>query len=129
MRFHFLALFFFALDIDPPAQQLRGEPHVLPLLADGERELRVVDDHFHVLAERIDDGDARNLRGTQRVRREAHRIVAKFDDVDLLAAQFANDGLHAHALHADARADAIHVAIAARHRDLGTLARLRARNP
>ena len=49
LRFHFLPLLFFALDIDLPAEQLGRQAHVLPLLADGERELRIVDDHFHVL--------------------------------------------------------------------------------
>ncbi len=53
---------------------------------------------------------------------EHHRVFGVFDDVDLLPAQLADDGLHAHALHADARADAIHVAVAALYRDLGSLA-------
>ena len=56
------------------------------------------------------------------MRGEHHRIVVEFDDVDLFAAQFANDRLHAHALHADAGADAIHVAVAAGYGDLGALA-------
>ena len=54
--------------------------------------------------------------------RELHRIVGEFDDVDLFAAQFADDRLHAHALHADAGADAVHVAVAAGNGDLGALA-------
>ena len=33
-----------ALDVDPPAGQAGGQPGVLALLADGERELEVVDD-------------------------------------------------------------------------------------
>src|ERR1019366_9353132 len=41
--------------------------------------------------------------------------------VDLFAAQLADDGLHAHAFHAHASAHAIHVAVAALHRDLGAL--------
>ena len=48
---HFLALLFLALDIDLPAEQFGCQAHVLALLADGERELRIVDDHFHVLLE------------------------------------------------------------------------------
>jgi hypothetical protein len=44
-----------------------------------------------------------------------------FDDVDLFAAQFADDRLHAHALHAHAGANAIHIAIAALHGDFGAL--------
>ncbi len=122
LRFHFLALFFFALDIDLPAEQLGRQAHILALLADGQRELRIVDDHFHVLFERIDDADAADLGGAERVRGEDHRIFRIFDDVDLLAAQFADDGLHAHALHAHAGAHAIHIAVAALHGDLGALA-------
>src|SRR5689334_13859801 len=57
------------------------------------------------------------------MRRENDRVFGEFDDIDLLAAQFADDGLHAHAFHADTRADAIHVAIAAGHSDLRTLSR------
>ena len=45
----FLALFFLALDVDLPAQQLRGKPNVLTFLADREGELAVVDDDFQVL--------------------------------------------------------------------------------
>src|ERR1700687_4210249 len=52
---------------------------------------------------------------------EYHRIVIVLDDVDLLSAQFANNRLHAHALHADAGADAIDVAVAAGYSDLGPL--------
>ena len=61
------------------------------------------------------------LAGTERVRGEDHRVFGEFDDVDLLAAQLANDGLHAHALHAHAGAHAVHVAIPAHHGDLGAL--------
>ena len=51
-------------------------------------------------------------------------IFRVLDDVDLFAAQLANDGLHAHALHADAGADAIDIPVAALHGDLGALAGL-----
>src|SRR5688572_8787424 len=52
---------------------------------------------------------------------EDHRLLREFDDIDLLAAQLADDRLHAHPLHPDASADAIDVAIAALHGDLGAL--------
>ena len=51
---------------------------------------------------------------------EGHEVVAVLDDVDLLAAQLADDRLHARALHADAGADRIDVALAA---ETATLAR------
>ena len=43
---HFLALLLFALDVDLPAQQLGRQPDVLALLADRQRELRVIHDHL-----------------------------------------------------------------------------------
>ena len=43
------------------------------------------------------------------------------DDVDLLAAQFANDRLHAHALHADAGSDCVHLFVFGQDCDLGAL--------
>ena len=46
------------------------------------------------------------------------------DDVDLLAAQLADDGLDAHALHADAGADRVDVLVAGHDGDLGALAGL-----
>ena len=48
----------------------------------------------------------------------------ELDDVDLLAAQLADDRLHAHALHADACADRIDILVARLHGDLGALAGL-----
>src|SRR5260221_2447921 len=56
------------------------------------------------------------------MRREDDRVFGEFDDVNVFAAQLADDGLHAHALHSDASADAIHVAVAADHGDLGAFA-------
>ena len=67
LRLDFLALFFFALDIDVPADQLAGQTHVLALLADGQRELRILDDDFEVARFRIDDLHARNLGGAQAI--------------------------------------------------------------
>ena len=37
-----------ALDVDPAADELGGEAHVLAALADGERELLVLDDDVEV---------------------------------------------------------------------------------
>ena len=46
----------------------------------------------------------------------------ELDDVDLLSAQFADDRLHPHALHADASADRVHVLVLGHDCDLGALA-------
>ena len=53
-----------------------------------------------------------------------HRIFRPLDDVDLLAAQLADDGLHARAAHADAGADRVDVALAREDGDLGAVAGL-----
>ena len=58
---YFLALLFFALDVDLPAEKLGGEAHVLAFLADGERELGVVDDNFELLVGQVGDGNAADL--------------------------------------------------------------------
>ena len=93
-----------------------------PFFADGQRELRVVDDDFELLFGQIGDGDAAHLGRLQRLLGEGGDLVAELDDVDLFAAQFADDGLHAHAFHAHAGAHRIHVLVAALHGDLGALA-------
>src|SRR5262249_58725946 len=118
----FVALFFLALDVDAPAGELRREANVLAFLADRQRQLLVLDNHFHHAIAVVDDRDALHLRRAERVGHEGDRILRPFDDVDLLAAQLADDGLDAGALHADAGADRIDVALARVDRDLGAVA-------
>src|SRR6185369_12241587 len=65
---------------------------------------------------------ARDLGRLQRFFRERGRVFVVLDDVDLLAAQLADDGLHAHALHSNAGANGINVLIFGHHGDLRTLA-------
>ena len=120
----FLALLFLALDVDLPLQELGGEADVLALLADGERELGVVDDDFDLLFGEVGDGDAGDLGGLQGLLGEGGDLFGELDDVDLFAAQLADDGLDAHALHADAGADRVDVLVAGHDGDLGALAGL-----
>ena len=80
-------------------------------------------DFHHALAV-VDDRHALHLGRAERVGDERDRILRPLDDVDLLAAQLADDRLHARALHADARADRIDVALAREHRDLRAVAGL-----
>src|SRR5579863_170543 len=120
--FDLLPLLFLALDVDLPPEKLSRQTHVLPLLANGERELRIVNDYFHVFLGRIDDRDTADLGRTQSMRREGHRVVGELDDIDLLAPQLADDGLDPHALHSHAGTHAVHVAVAAVHGDLGAFA-------
>ena len=120
----FLALLLFALDVDLPLQELGGEADVLALLADGERELGVVDDDLDLLVGEVGDGDAADLGGLQRLFCEGGDLFGELDDVDLLAAQLADDGLDAHALHADAGADGVDILVAGHDGDLGAFAGL-----
>src|SRR6185312_4636932 len=91
---------------------------------DGKRQLCVVDDDLELLLAEISDGDAGDLGGLQRFLSERGDLFRELDDVDLLAAEFADDGLHTHALHADAGADGVDVLVAGHDGDLGALARL-----
>ena len=68
-----------------------------------------------------DLGDFGRLQG---VDDEGGDVRRPRDDVDLLALQFADDGLHARAAHADACADGIDRAVARDDGDLGARARV-----
>ena len=57
--------------------------------------------------------DAAHLGGLQCLLGEGGDLFGELDDVDLFAAQLADDGLHAHALHADAGADRVDILVAA----------------
>src|SRR6202012_3180691 len=118
LLFDFLALLFFALDVDLPAEKLRRQTHVLAIFADSQRELRGVDDDFELLFTEISDRNAADLGRLQRFFGEGGDLFAELDDVDLFAAQLADDRLHAHAFHADVGADRIDVLVAALHGDL-----------
>ena len=96
----------------------------MPPLADGERQLRVIHNHFHVFLFCIENGHARDLGGAQGVRRKLDGVLTELDDVDLLATKLANDALNAHTLHADTSAHAVDITVTAEYRDLGTLAGL-----
>src|SRR5262249_2295413 len=91
LRFNFLAFLFLALDVDAPADQFRGQPHILPLLADSERKLIVIDDHFKMFRGTVEQHHAVDLGGTQRIGGKGRGVLIVFDDIDLLSAQLAND--------------------------------------
>ena len=83
-----------AADVDAPAGQAGGEPGVLALAADGQREHPLGHGHARdpVL---LVDVDADDLGRAQRVGHEDAGVVAPRDDVDLLAGQLGDDGLDA----------------------------------
>ncbi len=84
-------------------------------------ELRVVDDDFNLLLAQVGDAHAADLGRLQGLLGKGSDLFAELDNVDLLAAQLANDGLHTHALHAYAGADRIHILVAGEHGNLGAL--------
>src|SRR5580658_1454741 len=118
------AFFLFTLDVHVPADQLACEANVLAFLADGQRQLRVFDNHFQTLLFGVDDLNASHFRWAQSLLRKRDGLFAPGNDVDFLAAQLANDGLHAHALHAHAGAHRVDILVAALDTDFGALARL-----
>ncbi len=68
--------------------------------------------------------DLHDFGRLQRIDDEGRGVRRPRDDVDALALQFADDGLHARAAHADAGADGIDGGIARHHGDLGARARI-----
>ena len=125
LEFGLAALGFFLLgeDVDVPAGQLRGEPHVLAAAADRQRQLVVGVGHHDLdpLAVFVDH-DLGDFGRRQRVDDEGRDVGRPRNDVDLLALQFVDHGLHARAAHADAGADRIDRGIARDHADLGARA-------
>src|SRR5271165_5776286 len=119
LLFDFAALFFFGLDVDVPANELAGQTNILALLANGQGELGVLNDDFELVSLGIHDLHASDLRGAESLLRERDRFFAVGNDVDFFAAQFADDGLHAHTLHAYAGADGIDILVTAGHCNFG----------
>src|SRR5262245_35280873 len=118
LTFDFSAFFFFALDVDAPTDQLRCKAHILPLFTNGERELAVLDHHFHDFFGGIDNRHAADLGGADRIRRKGDDVVIPLNDVDLLSTQFANDGLYPRPLHANAGAHGVDVLLSRGYGDL-----------
>ena len=110
-------------DVDAPAGQPRGEPRVLALAADRQRELVVGHDHRRLLVLVVDEHLA-HARGAERLGDEPGGLVVVGDDVDLLAAQLGDDHAHAGAARADAGADRVDAVGVRDDRDLRAVAGL-----
>src|SRR5215213_8636768 len=104
-------------DVDAPAGQAGGEPRVLALAADRQRQLVVRHDHGR-LAVLVVDEHLAHARGAQRLGDEPGRLVVVRDDVDLLAAELGDDHPHARAARPDAGADWIDAVRVRDDRDL-----------
>src|SRR5208283_5738151 len=64
---NFLALLLFALNVNAPPDQLAGQADILAFLADGERELGILDDDLEAFLLRIHQLDARDLGRRERL--------------------------------------------------------------
>src|SRR4051794_29134124 len=93
-------------DVGPPPGQPRGEPRVLALAPDRQRQLVVRHDHRRLLAVVVDEHLA-DAGGAERLGDEAGGLVVVGDDVDLLAAQLGDDHAHPRTTRADAGADRV----------------------
>ena len=114
------------LDVDPPSGQACGQLGVHALAPDGQRELVVGDDDRR-LAVLVVDEHLTHARRRERFGDVPRRFVVERDDVDLLAAQLADDHAHARPAGADAGADGIDALDVRDHGDLRAPARARAR--
>src|SRR5438034_2737723 len=112
-----LVRFVFGHQVDLPAGELGGEPHVLALAADRHREVLLVDDHVHGVLFLVDD-DRGHLGGREGADHELRRIGRPQHDVYALAGELLRHGLHARAAHADAGADRIDALVVGEDRDL-----------
>src|SRR4029450_10903469 len=113
-----LRLLLLGQDIDVPASELRGEPHVLTASADRQRELLVRHNDLNAFPVFIKH-DLCHLGRRQRVDDKSSNVGRPRNNVDLFALQFVHHRLDARTPHANAGANGVDRRIARDHRDLG----------
>ena len=110
-------------DLDVPAAEFAGQPHILPAAADRQREL--VFPHKHdPPAEHLAEDDLVDLGRLERVGHEHLEVVAPANNVDPLATEFLNDVFDAIAADAHAGPHAIDATVGADHSHLAAVAGL-----
>src|SRR5262249_39224188 len=112
-----------AVDVQLPAGELGGEPHVLAAPADRQGKLIIRNDELHRVVRLVDD-DPRHLGRGERGADEARRVLVVRDDVDLFAAQLLNDRLDPAPFHSHAGPYWIDVLVARGNGDLRPATRL-----
>src|SRR5262245_30742282 len=80
-----------------PTYQLVCESNVLTTLAHGQRELVCANYRYQQALFGVDDSDFIDFRRRQCPGCKYSKLIRPFNDIDLLAAQFASDRLHARA--------------------------------
>src|SRR5262249_8495518 len=120
-------LFFLILrradDVDLPTGQPRGQPDILSVLADGQRQLRIGGDDQRRLLFFIDT-DVFDGGRVERFGDDPPRILGPGDDADFLAPQLADNRLDARSFDADTGTNRIHGFFPRHHRDLRAITRL-----
>ena len=106
-----------------PSGEASSKARILAFLADGERQLVVVDDNS-CAAPLFVQQDFLHLCRLQRPRHELGRIVREGDDVNLLAAKFGRDHADTGAPGAHAGAHRVHVCVVGPHSNLRAVPRL-----
>src|SRR5215471_20324084 len=109
------------LDVDPPGRQPRGQPDILPFLADRQGQLVVGHDHLGDPVGLVEYPHLRNPRRGERMADELGWVFRIVDDVDLLAVQFGHHVAYPAAHRADARALGVDARLARDYCDLGTV--------
>src|SRR6266513_1563108 len=118
-----LVRFVLGHQVDLPAGQLGGEPHVLAVAPDRHREVFLVDDNVHGVLFLVDH-DRGHLGGRQGPDHELRRIGRPQHDVDPLTGDLLRHGLHPRAAHADAGADRVDALVVGEDGDLRAHARI-----
>ena len=111
----------FAIDVDDGVGEHRCEAYVQASLADGEAYLVGVEIYLAVLLLLV-EVDAVDFCGSECACDEQLRVAGPLYDVEVLAAQLADDAVYAAAAHADAGSYGIHAVVEALNGNLGALA-------
>ena len=115
--------FFGGHDLDVPAAELAGQPHILATPPDGQRQLVFPHQH-NCTAKHVAQENLVDVRRLQRVGDQDLRIFVPTHDVNSFARQFVHDVFDAVATDAHTRADAIHSLIRTAHGHLAAIAGL-----
>src|SRR6185295_14336662 len=95
-------------DVDLPTGETGGQPGILPLPADRQRQLEIRNGDPGRPVRRVDDLNPQGLGRGERVADEVGRVVGPVDNVDLLTVQLAHHGADPGAHGPDAGALGVH---------------------
>src|SRR5581483_945816 len=91
-------------DIDAPSGKFCGKASILPIFANGKRQLLLRNSHESGMI-RIAKFHLERLHWTERVSHKGSGFGAPLDDIDFLIVQFVHNVIDARSTNADARTD------------------------